>query len=158
QQFHGDERLTVLLPDLMDGADVRMVQGGCRLRLALEPSQGLRVTDNLFREELQSDKTVQGQVFSLVDDTHPATAQLLDDAVVAQFKADAEILSCHSAGHWEEAPSALHEPIILGRWHNGIDKKSSQHLPSSPNPVPAALFRGGFIAVTWLGLPIWSAR
>jgi hypothetical protein len=45
-----------------------------------------------FGQKLQRDKAVQGQVFSLVDDAHAATAQLLDNAVVAQFKADAQIL------------------------------------------------------------------
>ena len=36
QQFHHDEELSILLSDLMDGADVGMIQSGSRPRLALE--------------------------------------------------------------------------------------------------------------------------
>jgi hypothetical protein len=49
QKLHHDKRPTVLLPDFMDGADIGMVQGGCRLRLTLEPSQRLGVFCNLVR-------------------------------------------------------------------------------------------------------------
>jgi hypothetical protein len=34
-----------MLADLMDRADVGVIQGGCRLRLALKASQGLRVAN-----------------------------------------------------------------------------------------------------------------
>ena len=41
QKLHGDEWLTILLPDFMDRADIRMVQGGRRLSLSLEAGQRL---------------------------------------------------------------------------------------------------------------------
>jgi hypothetical protein len=42
----------------------------------------LRVFRNLVRQELQGDKAVQLYVLRLVDHTHPATAEFLDNAVV----------------------------------------------------------------------------
>jgi len=69
-----------------------MIQGRGGLRFALEASQRLRVFRNLVRKELQGDKTVQLYVFGLVNHTHPASAQLLDDAVVRDGLAD----------HWAE--------------------------------------------------------
>ena len=64
------------------------------LCLTLEPSQGLRITGNLVRQELQGHEAKQAQVFGLVNDTHTATAEFFDDAVVRDDLADhwAEIL------------------------------------------------------------------
>src|SRR5207253_10777923 len=80
--FHGDKGLSVLLVNLVGGADARMVQGGCGLRLPLETTQCLWVLRHFVRQKLQSDETVKLDVLGLVDHTHPATAKLLNDAVV----------------------------------------------------------------------------
>jgi hypothetical protein len=80
--------MAVLLPDLVDSADIGMVEGGGGLGLALEPAQGLRISSNFVGQELQGDKPVQGYVFGLVDHTHPATTELLDNAVVRDGLAD----------------------------------------------------------------------
>jgi hypothetical protein len=82
QKLHDQERMTVLLPDLMDRADIGMVQSRGRLRLPLEAGQGLGVFGDVLRQKLQGDKPVQGQVLGLVDHTHTAATELLDDAVV----------------------------------------------------------------------------
>jgi hypothetical protein len=42
----------------------------------------LRILSNLVREELEGNEAVQLYVLSFVDHTHPAAAQLPDDAVV----------------------------------------------------------------------------
>ena len=88
QQFHGDEGLALLLADVVDGADIGMVQSGGRPGLALEAVQGLRVLGNIFRQELQSDKAVQPGVFGLVNHAHAAATELLDDAVMRDGLAD----------------------------------------------------------------------
>src|SRR5258706_15312540 len=41
--FHGDERPAVLLANVVNGADIGMVQAGRSLRLALETGQSLRM-------------------------------------------------------------------------------------------------------------------
>src|SRR5437773_11015278 len=75
----------------MDRADVRVIQGGSRSGLAAETIRGLRVTSQFAGQKLESDKTVQPGVLSLVDHPHPACAQFLDYPVVGDGPADQRI-------------------------------------------------------------------
>ena len=43
QKFHDDEGFAVLLADVINRADIRMIQSGSSLRLALKTSQGLGI-------------------------------------------------------------------------------------------------------------------
>ena len=52
QKLHGDERLAVLLANVVNGADVGMIQSGSRLSFALETGQGLRVAGNFVEAEI----------------------------------------------------------------------------------------------------------
>jgi hypothetical protein len=70
-----------------------MIESGRRTSLSLEAGQCLGIFRYFIRQKLQGDKSVQGYVLGLVDNPHTATADLLDDAVVAQLKADAQILA-----------------------------------------------------------------
>src|SRR5260370_6414973 len=88
QNLHDEEWMVVLLPDLVDSADVRMVQRGSSLGFSLEASQRLGVFGYFLGQELQRDKSVEGYVFRLVDDTHTAATEFLDDAVVRDGLAD----------------------------------------------------------------------
>jgi hypothetical protein len=77
-----------LVVNLVNGADVGMIQcRGC-LGFALKSAKGLRIFGHVVREEFESYKAAQLHVFSFVDDTHPASAQFLDDAVVRDGLAD----------------------------------------------------------------------
>ncbi len=82
QEFHYDERPAFMFCDFVYGADVGMVEGRRGTRLPAKAFQHLRVFCNVFRQELQSDKATEFGVLGLIDHTHPAAAQLLDDAVV----------------------------------------------------------------------------
>ncbi len=88
QKLHGDERLAVLLADLVDGADVGMVQRGRGLRLALETGQACGSWATSSGRNFRATKRSSSRVLGLVDDTHPAAAELLDDAVVRDGLAD----------------------------------------------------------------------
>ena len=88
QKLHGDERLAVVLADLVNRADVGMVQRRGRLRFAPEALQRLRVLGHIIGQELQSDKAAELCVLGLVDHAHPAATELLDDAVVRDGLAD----------------------------------------------------------------------
>ncbi len=70
EELHGDERLALFIPDVVDGADVRMVQRRSCLRLTLKTRQRLRVLGDLFRQEFEGDKTMETGVFGLVDHPH----------------------------------------------------------------------------------------
>ena len=48
QKLHGDERLPVLLANVVNGADVGVSQREAGLRFALEPGECLRVAGNLL--------------------------------------------------------------------------------------------------------------
>src|SRR5947208_3347657 len=91
KELHDDEGTAVLLADVMNRADVRVIQGGSGSSLAPETIQGLRVASELVRQKLESDEALEPGVFGLVDHTHPACAQLLDDAVVGDGAADQRI-------------------------------------------------------------------
>ncbi len=88
EKLHRDERLAILLADVINCADVGMVQGGGGLGLALEAAQSLRIAGNLIGQELEGDEAMQASVFSFVHHSHPPAAQLLDDAVVRDGLAD----------------------------------------------------------------------
>src|SRR5215467_10491967 len=80
--LHGDEGLAFLLADLVDGADMGMVQSGGGARFALKPFQSLAVLRTMFGEELQGNGAAELGVFGLINHTHAAATQLLEDAVM----------------------------------------------------------------------------
>src|SRR5579872_434268 len=59
EKLHSDEYLQVLFADLIDRANIGMVQGRRSLRLTFETRQSLRVAGEVIRQEFQSGKTVQ---------------------------------------------------------------------------------------------------
>ena len=91
QILHGDEGAAVLLADVMNGADVGMIQGGRGSSLALEPAQRLPVASQFVRQELQRDEAMEPRVLRFVHHAHSAAAKLLDDAVVGEGLADQRI-------------------------------------------------------------------
>src|SRR5579872_3616726 len=99
QKLHSDEVPALLLINFENHADIGVIQGGCRLRLPLEPGQRLGIAGNIVRQELQSYKTVQLQVFRFVDDAHSAATELLNNVVVRDGLAD------HSKGRSKVASS-----------------------------------------------------
>ena len=94
-----------LLADVVDGADVGMVQCGSGLGFALEARERLRVAGNVFRQELQGDEAVEPSVLGLVDHTHAAAAELLDDAVVAQVLVDNRRMADFVSAIGKDTPS-----------------------------------------------------
>ena len=70
------------LIDLVNSANVGMVQRRGGLRFAFESLQRELVLCQIFRKEFQRHKTPQLDIFGLIDNTHPAAAQLFHDAVM----------------------------------------------------------------------------
>ena len=91
---HGDEQRAVLgLADLVDGADVGVVDLRGGPRLAQEPPLLLLGGAALAGEELQGHQAVELQVAGLVDHAHAAAAEALQDLVVRDGAADHEAAS-----------------------------------------------------------------
>src|SRR5262249_45898318 len=82
EEFHNDERLSVRPAEVMDRANVRMVQSGGSAGFTTEAFQCLWVVRHVIGQEFEGDKTTKIGVLSFVNDTHSTTAQLLCDAVV----------------------------------------------------------------------------
>ena len=87
-QLHDDEGAPLLFGQLVDRADVGVVQGRGRPRLAPEPRQRFGVFGHLIRQELERHMPTQGQILGPVDDAHAATPELLEDLVVGDGGTD----------------------------------------------------------------------
>src|SRR5258706_40107 len=88
KKLHCDKSFAVHFANVVNSANIRMIQCGCGLRFDLKTGQGMSVPGNLCGQELERDKTVQPRVFRLVDDAHPPAAQLLHDAVMRDGSPD----------------------------------------------------------------------
>ena len=59
EKFHGDEGCAVFFADVVDGADVGMIERGGGLGFALEAGEGLRIVGDVVGEELQGDEAAE---------------------------------------------------------------------------------------------------
>jgi hypothetical protein len=82
QAFHRNEDAALLLSDLVNRADIRMLQSRGGEGFPIKAFLGVRIAYKIVGEELQSHKPAQFQVFCFVNDTHPATTEGLDPPVV----------------------------------------------------------------------------
>ena len=82
EQLHGDEGTPLIFVDLVDGADVGMIEGRGGAGLAFKSLQCSRLDGGTFRKELQSDQTAQTNVLGFIHHAHAALTQLSLDAVM----------------------------------------------------------------------------
>jgi hypothetical protein len=82
QQFHGDKRPAFELADVVNRADIRMVERRGCARFAMKPLDRLRIMRNIFGEKFQRDIPAQARVLGFIDDAHAAAAKFFDDAVM----------------------------------------------------------------------------
>ena len=82
EQLHHEELLPLVLADVVDRADVRVIQRRRRARLALKALRGRRVARQLGRQELDGDLPAEANILGAVDDAHAAAAKLLEDPVM----------------------------------------------------------------------------
>src|SRR5271154_5298503 len=102
QKLHGDEGFAALIVNLVNGANVRVIQRGGGLGFTLETAKRLWIFGYVVRQELQRHKAAELDIFSLVNHAHAATTELFYDAVVGDGLANegrgtghaADILGC----------------------------------------------------------------
>ena len=58
-----------------------MIQGRRGFGFALKSAQSLRIFGDIVREEFESNEAPEFYVLGLIDHTHPAATQLLNDSV-----------------------------------------------------------------------------
>ena len=71
-----------MFPDFIDSANVGMIESRRGSGFAPKALQHLRVARSVVGQELQGHESAKLGVLSLINDTHPATAELLENAVV----------------------------------------------------------------------------
>ena len=80
--LHHDEWVTVLLPNLMNRANVRVVQSGSSARLTAKAFESLRIAHNIVWQELQRHEAAKLSILGFIDNAHASAAKLLNNAVV----------------------------------------------------------------------------
>jgi hypothetical protein len=88
QSFHAQEGLALMVADVVDGADVRMVERRGGARLALEALPGVRLVESISGQELERNEPTEPRVLGFVDLAHASGANLRDDLVVQDGLAD----------------------------------------------------------------------
>ncbi len=82
EELHDDEEATLVLAQVVDDDDVRVVEAGAGLGFPVE--SGLQLVGDLrfARDHLERDEPIEDRVVGLVDGAHPAAADALDDPVL----------------------------------------------------------------------------
>ena len=88
EKFHGDEGAAFGFADVVDGADVGVIEGGGGLRFALETGERLRIGGDVFGEEFECDEAMEAGVFGFVDDAHAAATEFVGDDEVGEVLTD----------------------------------------------------------------------
>jgi hypothetical protein len=86
--LHHDVRAALVVPEIVDDADMGVVEPRGRACLALEALEGLGVLHRVVGQELQGDVPPQVGVFRLVHHPHPSAAELGEDSIVRDGFAD----------------------------------------------------------------------
>jgi hypothetical protein len=84
QELHDQERPAVLVPDVVERADVGMIQLRDRPRLAVEPFAKLRVGGQRFGQDLDRDDAIEPRIASLIDLAHAARSDGGENLVRAE--------------------------------------------------------------------------
>ena len=80
QKFHGDEGAAAIFADIVNRADVGMIQRGGGLCFALKTLERLRIVFKFRRQKFQRHRAVQLGVFRFVNDTHASAAKSFEHA------------------------------------------------------------------------------
>ena len=73
QILHDQEVNAILIADVVQGTDVRMIQRGDRASFLLETLACLRIIGQVRGQDLDGDRTIEPGVSRLVDLTHPTS-------------------------------------------------------------------------------------
>ena len=82
EKLHGEVGATVVFANVVDCADIRMIQGRSSAGFAPKPLQHRQLAGDLVRQKFERHKAPEAGVLSLVDHPHPATADFFEHPVV----------------------------------------------------------------------------
>ncbi len=81
-ELHDQKGAALLLLNIVNGADIRMIERRCGASFALEAFQSLRIVGNLVWKKLESDEATELEVFRFKYHTHATAANVADYAVM----------------------------------------------------------------------------
>jgi hypothetical protein len=93
QELHSNESSPIGLVNLVDGANVRMIQCRSSFGFALKTAERQGAFGYIVGQELESYKTTELHILGLIHDTHGAGTEFLDDVIVRDGLPD----------HWRES-------------------------------------------------------
>ena len=82
-ELRDEEPRAVVIADLVDGEDVRMIERRSGARFVQEAAHPLRIAGELRPQHLERDRPSQRRIDGLVDLTHPAAAEQVLNLVAA---------------------------------------------------------------------------
>jgi hypothetical protein len=83
EQLHHEKRLPVVLTDVVERANVWMIQGRRGARLTLKSIGGRLIARELGWEKLDRNRAAESNILRAVDDAHAAAAQRFENAIVS---------------------------------------------------------------------------
>src|SRR5277367_219136 len=113
--------MALVLSDVVDDADVGMIQRAGRASFAAKSVSGLRIPGGFRGQKFQSDEAAQICVLSFVDDTHATAPEFFEDVVVGDGSPEewlrighlAFILGARSLRSQRAPPGVETEPRFL---------------------------------------------
>ncbi len=88
EKFHDDIGFAIFFADIVNRADVGMIERAGGFGFALEALERLRVVRHIIRQKFQRNGAIQARVLSLVHHAHAAATEFFDDAIVRDCAAD----------------------------------------------------------------------
>src|SRR5580698_7274208 len=125
EAFHRKECMSVFLANLVDRADVRMIQSRSSPCFPPKSFQRLRVRRKFIRQKLQRHEPTEVRVLSLIHHAHSAAAQPFHDAVMRKSFAYERI-------------GRFHVPHILGRARRQVNERGDSEFLSAEWDLVAA--------------------
>jgi hypothetical protein len=128
--LHHEERLSLVLADVVHRTDARMVQRRCGARLPFESTHRVGVAESILLDELDRNRSAEACVFTSIDHTHPARSNLNGDSVVRDDKADE--VGCQESDH--NAPFVVQgvTRTYLLRVPANFSSQDREHYAGSP--------------------------
>src|SRR6266849_10276114 len=82
EKLHDNKTLAIVLVDVIDGADVWVIQGRGRSRFALKALNGWMIFGKPLGKKFQANVAAETNVLGLIHDPHAAATQLFQNPVM----------------------------------------------------------------------------
>ncbi len=136
--------------DVVNHADVVVLEGGSRLGFMDESLLGFGVSGEVRREELQRDNPLEARVLCLVDNAHSPASKLLEDSIMGNGRADHQDLGNRKG--WAEEKLCGKDRREQGHCQMSHMVSMRGHLGEPPT-VPARLRGNEYYVMGNPGVP-----